>query len=60
MNRISLIGHSRGGEAVAIAVLYNQLPSSSENGNITFDYHFGIRSIISIAGTDVNINLRDN
>lgn len=52
MNRISLIGHSRGGEAVAIAALYNQLPSSPENGNIKFNYHFGIRSIISIAGTD--------
>lgn len=52
MNRISLIGHSRGGEAVAIAALYNQLPSYPENGTIKFDYHFGIRSIISIAGTD--------
>lgn len=52
MQRISLIGHSRGGEAVAIAALYNQLPSYPENGNINFDYNFGIRSIISIAGTD--------
>ncbi len=52
MNRISLIGHSRGGEAVAIAALYNQLPSYPENGTIKFDCHFVIRSIISIAGTD--------
>ncbi|WMM26105.1 hypothetical protein RBU61_05360 [Tissierella sp. MB52-C2] len=52
MNQISLIGHSRGAEAVAIAALYNQLPSLPENGNIKFDYHFNIRSIISIAGTD--------
>lgn len=52
MSRISLIGHSRGGEAVALAAAYNKLPSFPEHGNITFDYNFGIRSIISIAGTD--------
>lgn len=52
MNNISLIGHSRGGEAVTIAALYNQLSSSPEDGNIKFNYHFNIRSIVSIAGTD--------
>lgn len=52
MSRISLIGHSRGGEAVAVATAYNKLPAAPEHGNITFDYNFGIRSIISIAGTD--------
>ncbi|GAA0382890.1 MFS transporter [Paenibacillus motobuensis] len=52
MSRISLIGHSRGGEAVAIAAAYNKLPAAPEHGNITFNYNFGIRSIISIAGTD--------
>lgn len=52
MSRISLIGHSRGGEAVAVAAAYNKLPSAPEHGDIPFDYNFGIRSIISIAGTD--------
>ncbi|WP_195575435.1 MFS transporter [Paenibacillus sp. 1001270B_150601_E10] len=52
MDRISLIGHSRGGEAVTVAAAYNKLSASPENGNMTFDYDFGIRSIISIAGTD--------
>ncbi len=52
MNRISLIGHSRGGEAVTVAAAYNKLSASPEDGNIKFDYNFGIRSIVSIAGTD--------
>ena len=52
MSRISLIGHSRGSEAVTVAAAYNKLSASPENGNIKFDYNFGIRSIVSIAGTD--------
>lgn len=52
MSRIALIGHSRGGEAVALAAALNKLPAYPEDGNIKFDYRFGIRSVISIAGTD--------
>lgn len=52
MNNIALIGHSRGGEAVAIAAAYNELTASPDNGNIAFDYNFGIQAVISIAGTD--------
>lgn len=52
MNRIALIGHSRGGEAVAIASAYNKLPAYPDDGNIKFNYNFDIRSVISIAGTD--------
>ena len=52
MNNIALIGHSRGGEAVAIAAAYNKLNVHPDNGNIKFDYNFNIRSIVSIAGTD--------
>ncbi|REK52795.1 MAG: alpha/beta hydrolase [Thermobacillus sp.] len=52
MSRIALIGHSRGGEAVTVAAAYNRLPASPENGGIAFDYGFGIRSVISLAGTD--------
>lgn len=52
MSKIALIGHSRGGEAVSVAAAYNKLPASPEDGNIKFNYNFGIRSIISIAGTD--------
>jgi len=52
MSRIALIGHSRGGEAVTVAAAYNKLPAYPEDGNIKFNYNFGIRSVISIAGTD--------
>lgn len=52
MERIALIGHSRGGEAVAIAAAYNKLGRHPDHGHIKFDYNFSIRSLISIAGTD--------
>ncbi|WP_152394420.1 MFS transporter [Paenibacillus guangzhouensis] len=52
MDRIAIIGHSRGGEAVTVAAAYNKLPASPENGNVKFQYNFGIRSVISIAPTD--------
>jgi len=52
MSRIALIGHSRGGEAVTAAAAFNQMTAYPEDANIKFDYHFSIRSIISIAGTD--------
>ncbi|MCZ4142535.1 alpha/beta hydrolase, partial [Escherichia coli] len=52
MQRIGLIGHSRGGEAVTTAAAYNEMTSYPEDDNIKFDYHFNIRSIVSIAGTD--------
>ncbi|WP_141235791.1 MFS transporter [Paenibacillus sp. 7541] len=53
MQHIALMGHSRGGEAIAIAAAYNELTTYPEDANIKFDYHFIIRSLISIAGTDM-------
>ena len=52
MDKISLIGHSRGGEAVAIAVSFNKLPCYPDDARYTFDYNFNIRSIIAIAPAD--------
>ncbi|WP_313800264.1 chlorophyllase/cutinase-like alpha/beta fold protein [Cytobacillus sp.] len=52
MEQIALIGHSRGGEAIAIAAAFNEMQHPPNNGNIRFDYNFSIRSLISIAGTD--------
>lgn len=46
---IILAGHSRGGEAVAIAALFNELDRYPEAGHHTFDYHFPIQSLIAIA-----------
>ncbi|MHA7965156.1 MFS transporter [Paenibacillus sp. CAU 1782] len=66
MQNIALIGHSRGGEAIATAAAYNGLTTYPEDANISFDYKFNIRSLISIAGTDMQykpggqpIELRD-
>lgn len=52
LENIALIGHSRGGEAVSLAALYNQLGALPGDGNQALDYHFGIRSVISLSGTD--------
>lgn len=49
--KIAIAGHSRGGEMVATAYLFNELNAYPENGNITFDYHFDISAIIAIAPT---------
>ncbi|MFN2396247.1 MAG: hypothetical protein ABR597_11225 [Bacteroidales bacterium] len=52
MNNIALIGHSRGGEAVAHAALFNRLPYYPDDANEIFDFNFNIRSIIAIAPCD--------
>lgn len=49
--KVSIAGHSRGGEMVATAYLFNNLDCYPENGNVKFDYHFNISSIIAIAPT---------
>lgn len=50
-NHIALAGHSRGGEAVALATLYNELKRNPDNANMVLDYDFNIESIIAIAPT---------
>ncbi|HEX9895294.1 MAG TPA: hypothetical protein VGA78_15300, partial [Gemmatimonadales bacterium] len=52
MDRIALIGHSRGGEAVAVAGAFNRLKHYPDDANVTFDFNFGIRSLIAIAPID--------
>lgn len=52
LDKIALIGHSRGGEAVGIAATFNNLAHYPDNANIEFDYGFVIRSIIMIAPVD--------
>lgn len=50
-DKITIAGHSRGGEMVPTAYLFNEMEKYPDNGNIRFDYHFNISSIISIAPT---------
>lgn len=51
-DNLSLIGHSRGGEAVAHAALLNKLPYYSDDATIKLDYNYNIKSIIAIAPVD--------
>ncbi len=47
--RIAIGGHSRGGEMVATAYLFNDMDVYPEDGNVKFDYHFDITSIVAIS-----------
>jgi hypothetical protein len=52
LNNIGLVGHSRGGEAIAVVSHFNKLEYMTQFPSIKFDYNFGIKSLFSIAGTD--------
>jgi dienelactone hydrolase len=52
VNRIALMGHSRGGEAAATAALFNRLKYYPEDANVRFDYGFDLRAIVAIAPPD--------
>lgn len=47
--RIAIGGHSRGGEMASTAYLFNDLDVYPEDGNVKFNYHFNITSIVAIA-----------
>jgi dienelactone hydrolase len=52
VNNVALMGHSRGGEAVATAALFNTLAYYPEDANIRFDYHYPIKALVAIAPVD--------
>ncbi len=52
LSRIALIGHSRGGEAVAHAAAFNTLQHYPDDATLAFDYGFDIGGIIAIAPAD--------
>jgi len=53
LDRIALMGHSRGGEAAATAALFNKLSYYPDDATIRFEpYDFHIRSIVAIAPAD--------
>jgi predicted dienelactone hydrolase len=52
MDRVALIGHSRGGEAVAIAAAFNRLSHYPGDASLEFDYGFNLRGVIAIAPVD--------
>ena len=60
INQIMLVGHSRGGEAVSIAVAFNKLPHYPDNAMEKFDFNFNIKGIVSIAPTDYRYHRQIN
>ena len=52
MGNIALIGHSRGGEAVALAAAFNRLTRYPDDASLEFDFGFDIRAVVSIAPVD--------
>lgn len=52
LDKVILIGHSRGGEAVSIAAEFNGLEFFPDNANVKFDFNFGIKGLVTIAPTD--------
>ena len=52
MDRVALLGHSRGGEAVGHAAAFNRLDRYPDDANFEFDFGFRIRSVVAIAPVD--------
>ena len=52
MRRIALMGHSRGGEAVAVAAAFNRLKHYPDDATVRFDFGFDIRALVAIAPVD--------
>lgn len=51
-DRVALLGHSRGGEAAAIAAAFDALDHFPDDARFEFDYGFGIRAVAAIAQID--------
>jgi len=49
MERLALIGHSRGGEAVGIAAAFNALRHYPDDASQEFDFGFNLRGVIAIS-----------
>ncbi|HUF68015.1 MAG TPA: hypothetical protein VMM79_05125 [Longimicrobiales bacterium] len=52
MERIALIGHSRGGEAVGHAAALNRIERYPDDATVKLGFDFNIRSLIAIAPVD--------
>lgn len=50
--RIALVGHSRGGEAVGHAAAFNRLGHYPDDASIRFDFGFDLRALVAIAPVD--------
>lgn len=60
IDRVALIGHSRGGEAVAVAAAFNTLSRYPDDATLEFEFDFNLRGVISIAPVDGQYRPREN
>lgn len=52
LENLAVMGHSRGGEAAAIAGFFNKLPYYPDDAKEVFDFNFNIKAVVSIAPVD--------
>jgi dienelactone hydrolase len=52
MTNIAVMGHSRGGEAAALAATFNRLKYYPDDFKQEFNFNFGIKSVVAIAPAD--------
>ncbi|TVP77259.1 MAG: hypothetical protein EA352_03910 [Gemmatimonadales bacterium] len=52
LDRIVLVGHSRGGETAALAAILSRLQRYPPNAAIPLSFGFGIRGVVALAPTD--------
>jgi len=52
MNNIAVMGHSRGGEAAAIAAAFNRLKYYPDDFKQEFKFNFNIKAVVAIAPVD--------
>jgi len=53
------MGHSRGGEAVAVAGAFNRLPAYPDDATRRFNFNFDIRALVAIAPVDGQYKLAE-
>jgi len=52
LDRVAIMGHSRGGEAVGHAAAFNRLERYPDDASFDFNFDFGIRAVVAIAPVD--------
>ncbi|WP_106847797.1 alpha/beta hydrolase [Blastococcus sp. Marseille-P5729] len=52
LSRVALLGHSRGGEAVAVASAINDLGALPDHPSHAVDYGFAIEAVVALAPSD--------
>ena len=58
LDRVALVGHSRGGEAIAVAATYNRLSRYPDDASVLFHHGFGIRALVALAPAEDHMRLR--